>query len=180
EKCVVNILSSVNANPTVKRVLNKGKQFWKPKGKLFDNRLNKTKRVWKETGKLFANIGYQWRPTGKNFALGEMFPLTKLSMKCRTGHLLVSGLRLFKTYDGESFKAHKFPGKCDLKSILRREGLGYNLFSVGQFSDSDLEVAFRKHTCFVRDINGADILKGSRSTNLTPETLRRLQEGEDE
>ncbi|GJT71775.1 retrovirus-related pol polyprotein from transposon TNT 1-94 [Tanacetum coccineum] len=25
---------------------------------------------------------------------------------------------------------------------------------------------FRKHTCFVRDINGADILKGSRSTNL--------------
>ncbi|GJZ25635.1 retrovirus-related pol polyprotein from transposon TNT 1-94 [Tanacetum coccineum] len=35
-----------------------------------------------------------------------------------------------------------------------------------QFCDSDLEVAFRKHTCFVRDINGTDILKGSRSTNL--------------
>ncbi|GJY41826.1 hypothetical protein Tco_0429096 [Tanacetum coccineum] len=30
-------------------------------------------------------------------------------------------------------------------------------------SDSDLEVAFRKHSCFVRDINGADLLKGSRS-----------------
>ncbi|GJY10738.1 retrovirus-related pol polyprotein from transposon TNT 1-94 [Tanacetum coccineum] len=27
-------------------------------------------------------------------------------------------------------------------------------------------VAFRKHSCFVRDINGADLLKGSRSTNL--------------
>ncbi|GKD03707.1 hypothetical protein Tco_1178681, partial [Tanacetum coccineum] len=41
----------------------------------------------------------------------------------RTGHALVSGLRLFKTYDGESFKAHEFCGKvhrCDLKSILRR------------------------------------------------------------
>ncbi|GJU42196.1 integrase, catalytic region, zinc finger, CCHC-type containing protein [Tanacetum coccineum] len=38
--------------------------------------------------------------------------------------------------------------------------------SSGQFCDSDLEVAFRKHTCFVRDINGTDILKGSRSTNL--------------
>ncbi|GJT67376.1 retrovirus-related pol polyprotein from transposon TNT 1-94 [Tanacetum coccineum] len=36
----------------------------------------------------------------------------------------------------------------------------------GQFCDSDLEVAFRKHTCFVRDMNGADLLKGSRSTNL--------------
>ncbi|GJZ26873.1 hypothetical protein Tco_0571126 [Tanacetum coccineum] len=45
EMCVLNILSSVNATPTVKRVLNKGKQIWKPKGKLSDNRLNKTKRV---------------------------------------------------------------------------------------------------------------------------------------
>ncbi|GJR93402.1 retrovirus-related pol polyprotein from transposon TNT 1-94 [Tanacetum coccineum] len=52
EMCVVNILSSVNATPTVKIVLNKGKQIWKPKGKLSDNSLNKTKRVWKATGKL--------------------------------------------------------------------------------------------------------------------------------
>ncbi|GJU40325.1 hypothetical protein Tco_1193282, partial [Tanacetum coccineum] len=28
---------------------------------------------------------------------------------------------------------------------------------IGQFCDSDLEVAFRKHTCFVRDINGSII-----------------------
>ncbi|GJU70699.1 retrovirus-related pol polyprotein from transposon TNT 1-94 [Tanacetum coccineum] len=119
EMCVVNILSSVNATPTVKIVLNKGKQIWKPKGKLSDNSLNKTKRVWKATGKLFADIGYQWRPTGKKFALGEMCPLTKLSVKCRTGHPLVSGLKLFKTYDGESFKAQELCGKCDLKSVLR-------------------------------------------------------------
>ncbi|GJR88445.1 hypothetical protein Tco_0212456 [Tanacetum coccineum] len=46
------------------------------------------------------------------------------------------------------------------------QGLGHNLFSVGQFCDSDLEVAFRKHTCFVRDIKGTDVLKGSRGTNL--------------
>ncbi|GKB70870.1 hypothetical protein Tco_0932282 [Tanacetum coccineum] len=100
EMCVVNILSSVNATPTVKIVLNKGKQIWKPKGKLSDNSLNKTKQVWKATGKLFANVGYQWRstgkkvalgklncgyqwrPTGKKFALGELCPLTKLSVQC--------------------------------------------------------------------------------------------------
>ncbi|GJX24143.1 retrovirus-related pol polyprotein from transposon TNT 1-94 [Tanacetum coccineum] len=119
EMCVVNILSSVNATPTVKIVLNKGKQIWKPKGKLSDNSLNKTKRVWKATGKLFADIGYQWRPTGKKFALGEMCPLTKLSVKCRTGHPLVSGLRLFKTYDGESFKAQEFCGKVHRDSQIR-------------------------------------------------------------
>ncbi|GJY83250.1 hypothetical protein Tco_0496626 [Tanacetum coccineum] len=72
EMCVVNILSSVNATPTVKIVLNKGKQIWKPKGKLSDNRLNMTKRVWKATGKLFADIGCQWRPTGKKFTLGKL------------------------------------------------------------------------------------------------------------
>nr|GEX98816.1 retrovirus-related Pol polyprotein from transposon TNT 1-94 [Tanacetum cinerariifolium] len=46
------------------------------------------------------------------------------------------------------------------------EGLGHNLFSVGQFCDSDLEVAFRQHTCFIRNINGVDLLTGSRGNNL--------------
>nr|GEU72508.1 retrovirus-related Pol polyprotein from transposon TNT 1-94 [Tanacetum cinerariifolium] len=38
------------------------------------------------------------------------------------------------------------------------EGLNHNLFSVGQFFDADLEVAFRKSTCFVRDLQGNDLL----------------------
>ncbi|GKC89247.1 retrovirus-related pol polyprotein from transposon TNT 1-94, partial [Tanacetum coccineum] len=46
------------------------------------------------------------------------------------------------------------------------EGLGHNLFSVGQFCDSDLEVAFRKHICFVRDLDGVDLIKAYRGTNL--------------
>nr|GFB19972.1 copia protein [Tanacetum cinerariifolium] len=41
-----------------------------------------------------------------------------------------------------------------------------NLFSVGQFCDSDLEVAFRRNACFVRNLEGVDLLKGDRSTNL--------------
>ncbi|GKE12817.1 retrovirus-related pol polyprotein from transposon TNT 1-94 [Tanacetum coccineum] len=39
------------------------------------------------------------------------------------------------------------------------EGLGHSLFSVGQFYDSDLEVAFRKHSCYVRDTNGVELIK---------------------
>ncbi|GJT90641.1 retrovirus-related pol polyprotein from transposon TNT 1-94 [Tanacetum coccineum] len=46
------------------------------------------------------------------------------------------------------------------------EGLGHNLFLFGQFCDSDLEVAFRKHTCFVCNLKGVDLLSGSRGTNL--------------
>ncbi|GJY38846.1 retrovirus-related pol polyprotein from transposon TNT 1-94 [Tanacetum coccineum] len=45
-------------------------------------------------------------------------------------------------------------------------GLGHNLFSVRQLCDLDLEVAFRKHTCFVRNSDGVDILSGSRGTKL--------------
>nr|GEX00591.1 hypothetical protein [Tanacetum cinerariifolium] len=46
------------------------------------------------------------------------------------------------------------------------EGLRHNLFSVGQFYDSYLEVAFRKHTCFVRDLDGVNLIKGSHGSNL--------------
>ncbi|GKE53230.1 retrovirus-related pol polyprotein from transposon TNT 1-94, partial [Tanacetum coccineum] len=46
------------------------------------------------------------------------------------------------------------------------EGLGHNLFSVGQFCDSNLEVAFRKHSYYVRDTDGVELLKGSRGSNL--------------
>nr|GEZ35464.1 hypothetical protein [Tanacetum cinerariifolium] len=38
--------------------------------------------------------------------------------------------------------------------------------SNGQFCDSDLEVAFRRNDCFVRNLEGVDLLKGDRSTNL--------------
>nr|GEY91896.1 retrovirus-related Pol polyprotein from transposon TNT 1-94 [Tanacetum cinerariifolium] len=36
----------------------------------------------------------------------------------------------------------------------------------GQFCDSDLEVAFRRNACFVRNLEGDGLLKGNHSTNL--------------
>nr|GEU89805.1 hypothetical protein [Tanacetum cinerariifolium] len=44
--------------------------------------------------------------------------------------------------------------------------LGHNLFSVGQFCDADLEVAFRRNTCYIRDSDGVDLLKGNHSITL--------------
>ncbi|GJR60193.1 retrovirus-related pol polyprotein from transposon TNT 1-94 [Tanacetum coccineum] len=71
---------------------------------------------------------------------------------------LVSGLWMFKTYDREPLSAH------ELLYYVKR--LGHNLFSVAQFCDADLEVAFQKHTCFIRNLEGVDLLSGSRDTNL--------------
>nr|GFB35587.1 hypothetical protein [Tanacetum cinerariifolium] len=45
-------------------------------------------------------------------------------------------------------------------------GLNQNLFLVGQFSDADLEVAFWKSICFVRDLQGNDLLTGNPRSNL--------------
>nr|GEW87848.1 putative reverse transcriptase, RNA-dependent DNA polymerase [Tanacetum cinerariifolium] len=46
------------------------------------------------------------------------------------------------------------------------EGLGHNLFSIGQYCDLDLEVAFRRNACFVRNLEGVDLLFRNRTTNL--------------
>ncbi|GKC58406.1 integrase, catalytic region, zinc finger, CCHC-type containing protein [Tanacetum coccineum] len=57
-------------------------------------------------------------------------------------------------------------GNVTISRVYYVECLRHNLFSVGQFCDSDLEVAFRKHTCYVWNLDDADLLFGSRDTNL--------------
>ncbi|GKC27940.1 retrovirus-related pol polyprotein from transposon TNT 1-94 [Tanacetum coccineum] len=57
-------------------------------------------------------------------------------------------------------------GDSVISRVYYVEGLGHNLFFVGQFCDSNLEVAFRKHTCFIRDLDGVDLIKGIHGTNL--------------
>nr|GEY01966.1 hypothetical protein [Tanacetum cinerariifolium] len=60
---------------------------------------------------------------------------------------------------------YKF-GNVTISRVYFVEGPGHNLFSVGQFCDSELEVAFRQHTCFIRNLEGVDLLTGSRGNNL--------------
>nr|GEU96220.1 integrase, catalytic region, zinc finger, CCHC-type, peptidase aspartic, catalytic [Tanacetum cinerariifolium] len=55
-------------------------------------------------------------------------------------------------------------GNILISRVYFVEGLGHNLFSIGQFCDSDLEVAFRRNACFVKNLEGVDLLKGDRST----------------
>nr|GEZ82625.1 retrovirus-related Pol polyprotein from transposon TNT 1-94 [Tanacetum cinerariifolium] len=75
----------------------------------------------------------------------------------------------------------KIMGYSDYKivnvTILRVyfvEGLGHNLFSVGQFCDSNLEVAFYQHTCFIRNLDGVNLLTGSRGNNLYTLSLKDM------
>ncbi|GJR57138.1 retrovirus-related pol polyprotein from transposon TNT 1-94 [Tanacetum coccineum] len=57
-------------------------------------------------------------------------------------------------------------GNVTIKRVYYNEDLNHNLFLVGQFCDADLEVAFRKSTCFMRDLQGNDLLTGNRGSDL--------------
>ncbi|GKD98058.1 integrase, catalytic region, zinc finger, CCHC-type containing protein [Tanacetum coccineum] len=65
-------------------------------------------------------------------------------------------------------------GNILITKVYFIEGLGYNLFSVGQFCDLDLEVAFRRNTYFVRNLEGAELLKGNHTINLYTINLHEI------
>nr|GFB75172.1 integrase, catalytic region, zinc finger, CCHC-type, peptidase aspartic, catalytic [Tanacetum cinerariifolium] len=65
-------------------------------------------------------------------------------------------------------------GNVTISWVYYVEGLGHNLFSVGKFYDSNLEVAFRQDTCFIRNLKGVDLLTGSRGNNLYTMSLQDM------
>nr|GEW73968.1 integrase, catalytic region, zinc finger, CCHC-type, peptidase aspartic, catalytic [Tanacetum cinerariifolium] len=100
------------------------------------NVMRKVKQVWKP-----KQVRQVWKPTGK--------------VLTTTGHQWRPTGRIVH-----------LEKQCPLTRVYYMEGLGHNLFSVGQFCNSDLEVAFRKHSCYVRDTDGVELIKGSRGSNL--------------
>ncbi|GJW85439.1 hypothetical protein Tco_0158584 [Tanacetum coccineum] len=63
-------------------------------------------------------------------------------------------------------------GKITIKRVYYVKGLNHNLFSVGQFCDADLEVAFWNSTCYIRNLKENDLLTGSHGTYLYSITLQ--------
>nr|GEW22855.1 ribonuclease H-like domain-containing protein [Tanacetum cinerariifolium] len=57
-------------------------------------------------------------------------------------------------------------GNVTINRVYYVKGLNHNLFSVSQFCDADLEVAFRKSTCFVKDLKGNDLPTGNHGSDL--------------
>ncbi|GJW72446.1 hypothetical protein Tco_1398219 [Tanacetum coccineum] len=63
-------------------------------------------------------------------------------------------------------------GTITIKRVYYVEGLNHNLFFVGQFCDANLEVTFRKSTCYIHDLKGNDLLIESHGTDLYYITLQ--------
>ncbi|GJW21784.1 retrovirus-related pol polyprotein from transposon TNT 1-94 [Tanacetum coccineum] len=187
DMCVVDYLQSVKAPPSIHNshnVVHKVKQVRKPK---------QVRQVWKPTSKVLTSVGHQWRPTGRIFTLEEQCPLTRLTAPKVVIQIVLwyvdSGCSKHMTRDRSRLKnfMKKFIwtvrfgndhfgaimdyedyviGDSVISRVYYVERLGHGLFSVEQFCDFDLEVAFRKHTCYVRDTDGVELIKGSRGSNL--------------
>ncbi|GJX36627.1 retrovirus-related pol polyprotein from transposon TNT 1-94 [Tanacetum coccineum] len=57
-------------------------------------------------------------------------------------------------------------GNITINRVYYVKGHNHNLFSVGQLCDADLEVAFWKSTCFVRDVQGNNLLISNCGSDL--------------
>ncbi|GKD66992.1 retrovirus-related pol polyprotein from transposon TNT 1-94 [Tanacetum coccineum] len=149
--CVLNYVNDMNShdenqNANVLNVANQMKH--KPKVK-------KTKNVGKSECQSDSSIGCSKHMTG-NLKLLINFVWKFL----RTVHFRDDHIAIILGYGDLQW------GNILFTRFYFVEGLGHNLFSVGQFCDSDLEVAFRRNTYFVRNLERVNLLKGNHTTNL--------------
>nr|GEV00024.1 hypothetical protein [Tanacetum cinerariifolium] len=174
DSCVLEFINTVNA-----RV--KSKSVKKPL----------KRKVWKPTGNVNPiNLGDPQLP---------MFHLLLLMNAGCPNCSLIFGLRMLQAHDQRSLSITNFVnkflgivkfdndhvanimgygdyqiGNITISKVYFVEGLGHNLFSIGQFCDLELEVAFHQHTCFIRNLEGVDLLIGSRGNNLYTLSLRDM------
>nr|GEU49251.1 hypothetical protein [Tanacetum cinerariifolium] len=140
------------------------------------NKKSQPHNIWKPTGKIFTEVGLKWQPTRSTFTLvGNACPLTRCSKHMTRDCFQLTNFvhKFLGTVKFDNDQIATIMGDGDYQignvTILRVyyvERLRHSLFSIGQFCDLDLEVAFRKHTCFVCDLKGDDLLSGTQETNL--------------
>nr|GFA20236.1 integrase, catalytic region, zinc finger, CCHC-type, peptidase aspartic, catalytic [Tanacetum cinerariifolium] len=162
EKCLSNSVNGKNtcgknqkAKVSVKEIQKNISQRWSPTRRLFD-----------QEGKLAAssNSESQYDCSNGNLKLLINF-VWKFLGTVRFGNDHVAAILGFGDLQW---------GNILITRVYFVEGLSHNLFSVGQFCDSDLEVVFRRNACFVRNLEGVDLLKGDRLTNLYTINLHEI------
>ncbi|GKA75005.1 hypothetical protein Tco_0781383 [Tanacetum coccineum] len=125
--------------------------------------------------RIFTPSGYKWKPKSPigNVNINVSMPLGNAS---RTANILEPMTPRCSTVSNTPLSSNSFTartvkfgndqitsilgygdlvqGNITIKRVYYVEGLNHNLFSVGQFCDADLEVAFWKSTCYIRDLKG--------------------------
>ncbi|GJV29959.1 hypothetical protein Tco_1386407 [Tanacetum coccineum] len=142
--CVLDFINNVNAHAKSNSVKKSSKR-----------------KVWKPTGKVVQIVLWYLDSSCFKHMIGDRSQLTNFinkfldTVKFRNDHVeKILGYGDYKIRN------------VTISKVYYMEGLGHNLFSVRQFCDSNLEVAFRQHTCFIHNLEGVDLLHDSRLEHL--------------
>ncbi|GJV92075.1 hypothetical protein Tco_1539888 [Tanacetum coccineum] len=147
--------------------------------------VSKTSKWWYSK---ISPPGYQWKPKNSaNHVKPNLIEIIMFIVNSGCSKHMTGNLKLLSNFVEKFIGTVKFgndqiapilgygdlvQGKITIKRVYYVEGLNYNLFSVGQFCDADLEVAFQKSTCYIRDLKGNDLLTGSRGLDFYSITLQ--------
>ncbi|GKB74377.1 retrovirus-related pol polyprotein from transposon TNT 1-94 [Tanacetum coccineum] len=174
--CVLDFINDVNARAKSKSVKKSSKR-----------------KVWKPTGKVFTNIGYTWRPTGRTFTIvGNACPLTRItttaevplrkptalesdtpkpvvtlvySRKPRKSKTNVPVVQIVLWYLDSGCSKHMTGDRSQLTNFVNKF-LGTVKFRNDHVAKILGYVAFHQHTYFIRNLEGVDLLTGSRGNYL--------------
>ncbi|GJZ41952.1 retrovirus-related pol polyprotein from transposon TNT 1-94 [Tanacetum coccineum] len=113
---------------------------------------------------LYTKHSQELTPTNIGDPTVQILHLRLFSNAGRIDRPLVFGLRLLKTYDRGSLMAQEFHEKV----YRDRYTIWKEWDTICFLSDNFVTLIskFRKHSCYVRDIDGVEVIKGSRVSNL--------------
>ncbi|GJS23846.1 putative ribonuclease H-like domain-containing protein [Tanacetum coccineum] len=181
---------------SLKKIVASASTNQKPRSKIRKQyeQISKTCKWWYPK---FTPSGYKWKPKSPigNVNTNVSMPLGNKSrtanilehMTPRCSKHMTGNLKLLSNFVKKFMGTVKFrndqiasilgygdmvQGTITIKRVYYVESVNHNLFSIGQFCDADLEVAFRKSTCYVCDLKGNDLLIGSRGSDLYLITLQ--------
>nr|GEW44785.1 integrase, catalytic region, zinc finger, CCHC-type, peptidase aspartic, catalytic [Tanacetum cinerariifolium] len=132
---------------------------------------DKTSKAWKWWIEQQCTSGYKWVPKTKM----QWHMTGNLKLLCNFVKKYLGTVRFGNDRFAPILEyGDLVQGNIMINRVYYIEGLNHNLFSVGQFCDANLEVAYRKSTCFVRDLQGNYLLTGNRRSDLYTISLQEL------
>nr|GEZ32822.1 hypothetical protein [Tanacetum cinerariifolium] len=187
DSCILAYINSMNASL-------KSKSVPKPVNR----------KIWQPTGKMFTTVGHIWRPTGRIFTLvgnvcllsriattaivplRELIPIESNSdkpvvtliyfRKSKAAKKKVPVVQIVLWYLDSGCSKHMTEDHSQLINFVQKF-LGTVKFRndhVAKIMGYDLEVAFRQHTFFIRNLDGVDLLTGFRGNNLYTLSLQEM------
>nr|GFA45665.1 Gag-Pol polyprotein [Tanacetum cinerariifolium] len=176
DKCVLNdkhdlcVLNSV-AKSLKKIVASESNQKSRNITRKLYERVSKTCSWWYPK---FTPKGYKWKPKSGNENINlNLVEIVLFIVDSGCSKHMTGNLKLLINFVEKFLGTVKFgndqiapilgyrdlvQGAVTIKRVYYVEGLNHNLFFIGQFCDADLEAAFRKSTCYIRDLKGNDLL----------------------